>query len=174
MLRPKQRKPAGQDELVELLLECHERIRRFAALARAAGEAPDATPEQLVEACTSVERYFGEALPLHVADEELSILPRLSGHSREVDEALASMHAQHAEHEPQLRAMLAACAALRQAPAEPVRRAALASLAADLQRAFEGHLQLEEAIILPAIRTALSASAQADIVKELRARRSPG
>jgi iron-sulfur cluster repair protein YtfE (RIC family) len=171
MLRPKSQKPAAEAGLVELLLECHERIRRFCALARAAGEPGDAPVEQVSEACASVERYFGEALPLHVQDEEESILPRLSGHSPEVDRALATMQTQHAEHEPQLHAMSRACAALRQNPTDVSRRATLATAAEQLEISLEAHLRLEESVVFPAIRSALSDAVQADIVKELRARR---
>jgi hemerythrin-like domain-containing protein len=171
MLRPKHRQPGSQDDLVDLLLECHERIRRFVALARAAGEAESASEEQVREACASVERYFGEALPLHVRDEEESILPRLRNQSAEIDQALTTMHAQHAEHELPLRAMLSACATLREAPTDPARREALASAAAELERAFAVHLRLEETLLFPVIRSALPDSVQADIVRELRRRR---
>src|SRR5690348_4599251 len=83
------------DGPVELLLECHERIRTFIALARAAGEKPDAPAAEIADACTRVERYFSKALPLHVLDEELSVLPRLRGSSPDVDRVLHDMESQH-------------------------------------------------------------------------------
>jgi iron-sulfur cluster repair protein YtfE (RIC family) len=172
MLRPKNRQPRSQDDLVGLLLECHERIRRFVALARAAGEAASPSEEQVREACASVERYFEEALPLHVLDEEESILPRLRSHSAEVDAALSTMHAQHAEHGQPLRTMLRACATLREAPTDHARREALSAAASELERAFEAHLRLEETVLFPAIRASLSESVQADIVREVRGRRA--
>src|SRR5690606_15926791 len=66
-------------DLVDLLGECHARIRRFVELAHEAAIRMDAPVEQVIQACADVERYFVEALPLHVADEEESIAPRLKG-----------------------------------------------------------------------------------------------
>jgi iron-sulfur cluster repair protein YtfE (RIC family) len=172
MLRPKSPNPAREHDLVDLLLECHERIRKFVALARTAGESTDAPSDQVVDACASVERYFVEALPLHVRDEEESLVPRLSGHSRALDDALSMMESQHAEHGPQLSALLRASAAVRAAPEALALRAELVHTAEELERAFSAHLQLEETQIFPAIRTALPADVQASIIKELRARRT--
>jgi iron-sulfur cluster repair protein YtfE (RIC family) len=163
-------KRSGGGDLVELLLECHARIRSFAALARAAGELPGASAAERIDACAQVARYFGEALPLHVADEEHSLLPRLRGRDPELDAALQRMHDQHADHESALRHMLAAAATLRATPDDPTARATLATAATDLERAFAEHLDLEEAVIFPAIRR-LPASVQSEIVAELRARR---
>jgi hemerythrin-like domain-containing protein len=158
-------------DLVDLLLECHGRIRSFLALAHAAGSREGVPAAEVAEACARVERYFTEALPLHVADEDESILPRLRGADPEVDRALETMHAQHLEHEPLLAALLGAAAALREGPADPARRAALAEIATTLEHELGLHLTLEETVILPAIRRLLSAAAQAEIVEELRARR---
>lgn len=157
-------------ELVELLLECHARIRSFIALARAAGERSDCTEQQRIDACADVARYFEQALPLHVRDEEESLLPRLSGHSPEVDSALASMQAQHREHGAPLSELLALCAAVRQRPGELSSRVQLSEVASALEQDFAQHLGLEESILFPCIR-ALSPAVQAEIVAELRARR---
>ncbi|AKU91160.1 hemerythrin domain-containing protein [Vulgatibacter incomptus] len=159
-------------DLVDLLLDCHARIRSFAALARIAGERADATHAEVVDACERVERYFGIALPLHVADEEESILPRLRGVSPEVDRALADMHAQHAAHQAGLHAMLSASAAVRQDPGDAAKRATLVAAAAPLEREFAEHLALEETVLFPAIRREWSADVQAEVVRELRARRA--
>lgn len=67
----------GPEDLVDLLGECHERIRRFVAMARQAGSRQGVPADQIAQACIHVERYFTQALPLHVADEEQSIEPRL-------------------------------------------------------------------------------------------------
>lgn len=68
---------APTTDLVALLMDCHARIRHFAKLAHRIGVDLEATPANRSEACLAVERYFTEALPLHVQDEEESILPRL-------------------------------------------------------------------------------------------------
>ena len=67
---------AGAEDLVSLLLECHHRIRGFSALGVELGTRADLPAADVVQGCERVERYFGEALPLHVADEEESLLPR--------------------------------------------------------------------------------------------------
>lgn len=167
----KNRKTEAAD-LVELLLECHERIRRFAGLARAVAERSDLPSDEVVDVCARVERYFVEALPLHVRDEEDSLLPRLRGREPDVDAALASMEAQHAGHGPKLRAVLDASAALRGSPSDASCKAALATAALELERDFEEHLALEEAILFPAVRRLLADPVQAEIVAELRARRA--
>src|SRR5690606_18929577 len=66
------------ERLTEMLADCHARIRSFIALAIAAGE-QQAPPEEVAAACARVERYFVQAFPLHVRDEEDSVLPRLRG-----------------------------------------------------------------------------------------------
>jgi len=80
--------PAG------LVLACHQRIRSFTALAVGlAGSAP-APDAEVAEAARRVHRYHAVALPLHQADEELSLAPRLE---HAVPEALAAMKREHAE-----------------------------------------------------------------------------
>jgi iron-sulfur cluster repair protein YtfE (RIC family) len=157
--------------LFDLLMECHGRIRQFAALAVHVGRHRDSPDDECVEACARVERYFTEALPLHVADEEESLLPRLRGQDADVDRALATMAEQHAHHEPMLAALLDASMGVRERPSDPERRAALYEAAVALEAELINHLQLEEQVVLPAIGQHLSADDQTQIVDELRARR---
>lgn len=157
---------------VELLLECHERIRSFLALARRVAQAGPADRDAVPEAAARVHRYFTQALPLHARDEEDSILPRLRGLDPVVDQELATMAREHAEHEPPLRVLVEACAALagdagRHAELAP----AIAAATAELEAHFAGHLRREEEVIFPAMRRLLPAGADAEIVKEIRARR---
>lgn len=160
---------AGGD-LVDLLLDCHVRIRTFVALAESTGTSAIATAPEVIAACLRVERYFTEALPLHVRDEEESLLPRLRGALPAVDQALADMHRQHQEHTSGLEALLAASCAVRAAPQDRDLRSALGSVAAALRAEFELHLVAEETVIFPAVRSALPAAAQTAILEELRAR----
>ncbi|HEU5061001.1 MAG TPA: hemerythrin domain-containing protein, partial [Kofleriaceae bacterium] len=88
----------GEGDPVDALLACHDRIRTFVALAGRAAAGAGA-PGEIAEACRRIERYFREAMPLHVADEEESILPRLRGREAALDRALAEMHEQHSAHE---------------------------------------------------------------------------
>jgi hemerythrin-like domain-containing protein len=164
-------KRQNSGELVDLLLECHGRIRQFVKLARHTGEGRGLPAADVVEACRRVERYFIEALPLHVRDEEESILPRLSGRSAELDLALHAMRDQHQAHESLLVELLSACRTVREAPTDAGDKVALADTAQRLEQAFEPHLALEETLIFPALRTLLVDAERASIQVEMRARR---
>ena len=160
-------------DIVDLLLECHERIRSFIALARRLAEARNASEHEIREAAARVVRYFSESLPLHVADEEESILPRLSGREPGLDAALESMHREHDEHAPHLRQLLDICRALQASPERlGETREDLGRVAALLEKDFLVHLQEEERIILPAIRSHLAAAERDAMLLELRARRA--
>ncbi len=154
-----------------MLLECHVRIRTFSGLAVAVAEHADAPLVEVVDVCARVERYFAEALPLHVRDEEESVLPRLRGRSLAIDAALERMHEQHEMHVELLQRLLVVSAALRAEPGDATARAALLGVARPLQSAFEQHLQAEEEILFPAVRALVSGEEQVAMVGELRARR---
>lgn len=162
---------AGQNDLVGMLSACHERIRRFVRLAHQAATRWDVPIDQVTQACDDVERYFREALPLHVADEEQSIEPRLRGISPPVDEALAAMAAQHRGHDAKVEALLRSTGDVRSDPQSKPARTALEEAATNLEHDFAEHLALEERVIFPAIREHLSPEAQAAIIAELRQRR---
>ena len=158
-------------DLLELLLACHERIRRFMALARTIALRRDVPDAQLIEACGDVERYFARALQLHVADEEESILPRLRGLEPELDRALTVMHVQHESHAAPLAGLLGALGAVAAAPEAAAPRAHLAAIATELEQAFAEHLALEESQIFPRLAR-LERGVQDQIRRELRARRT--
>jgi iron-sulfur cluster repair protein YtfE (RIC family) len=167
--------PAAPDDAVGLLLECHERIRSFLALARRVAEAGAAELDAVPEAAARVHRYFTEALPLHAQDEEESILPRLRGLDPLVDAELAVMKREHGEHERPLAVLTAACAELAREPARlPALAPEVARATAELERHFTEHLHREETVIFPAIRRLLSPTQDAAIMRELRARRGVG
>lgn len=175
MLIPLGTRTAPED-LVGLLLECHQRIRTFTRLAQEVGRRAELPAAEAVEACARVERYFVQALPLHVEDEEASLLPRLRGRRADVDAALEVMHAQHAEHQAALTALLAAAAEVRRAPGAGHARGRLLAAATALSAEFERHLANEEQVLFPAVRALLDEGAQAQVIAELRARRqsAPG
>jgi hemerythrin-like domain-containing protein len=164
-------KPAANGA-VDLLLECHQRIRSFVSLAKRLARAGDLGPEEIAEAAGSVRRYFQEALPLHAADEEESVAPLLAGRDPALDGALAVMRREHGEHAGVVGRVAALCAELARTPA---RHAALAPLlgaaAAELERHFAFHLALEEETLFPALKRVLDAAADARLAAEMRARR---
>lgn len=171
MLHSIGKKPSA-DDLVDLLAECHVRIRTFGALAVALGEREDAPEADVLDGCARVRRYFVEALPLHVRDEEDSVTPRLAGRAAEVDAALAQMRAEHDAHAAPLSAMLAALSEVERCPGGVAERAALRDAARALVSVFEPHLAAEERVIFPALRALVPAAEQAAAVVELRARRN--
>ncbi|HEU4405739.1 MAG TPA: hemerythrin domain-containing protein [Polyangiaceae bacterium] len=166
----KRRPPPG--DLVGLLLECHGRIRDFARLACDVAASPEAPAAPARDAAGRVRRYFHEALPLHVADEELSILPRLQGRAPDLDRALDAMRGEHAEHAPDVERLVALCGAVE---ADPGRLAGLAgelgAVASRLSGLFEAHLDGEERLVFPAIGSLLDDAERGAVLAELRGRR---
>ena len=171
LIRLSTHRTLGPHDLVDLLGACHQRIRRFVTLAQHAGSRPDVSLDDIAQACADVDRYFTQALPLHVADEEESIEPRLRGLSPVVDEALDVTARQHEQHQPEVNALLRAIRVLRECPRDDTARREVAAIASVLQTQFEAHLLLEESVLFPAIRELLSHETQAVILDELRRRR---
>lgn len=164
---------AHPEGLVDLLLACHGRIRSFGALALAVGRRTDASPDECREASERCRRYFGEALPLHVADEEESLLPRLRGVDPALDEALRTMATEHDDHAVWIAELLDALQRVGISPDDDVARADLVRIASHLVGEFERHLEAEERLIVPRIPVLLSPEEQNVVLGELRARRRP-
>lgn len=166
-------KAEQSDDLVGLLLACHARIRRFSELARTLGTRADLPDAEVASAAEAVIRYFTQALPLHVADEEQSILPRLLRCAPSLEPVLRQMEAQHASHEPQLEALMASLSALAASPRDVAVRARVARDADQVSRGYAEHLVMEEAILFPALQRWVPVADLERIREELRARRAP-
>lgn len=179
MLTQLRRAPlASSDDPVDSLLACHERIRRFSALGARLADADVAPPDEIREAARGVHRYFSMALPLHAADEDESIRPRLeswAGVTSSVRQALSSMSDQHVTIEALLAQALPEWAALAEEDEgrAAAARAVLDEIGMKLARLFHLHLALEEEVVLPALRQ-LPAEDKAAIAAEMRARRAIG
>jgi len=158
--------------IVDMMLECHDRIRSFAALATRLANASEPSQDEIRDAAARVSRYFTEALPLHVADEEQSIVPRLTGKNPEVDSVLQKMHGEHLDHEAKLAALVETCNRLKASPEmlDDV-RPTLQETATMLQAEFEAHLKQEEDVVFPAIRSLLTPEQRTTMLSELRSRR---
>lgn len=167
----KKRATQESEELVDLLLACHGRIRSFLELAIAIGAREDASNDDVIDASARVRRYFADALPLHVEDEEEGVLPRLHGRSAALDAALDRMCVEHDEHRPPLRRLLALCASLPEHAGDADARRELGRAASELREVLEPHLREEERVVFEAIRELLSPEDRRAIVAELRARR---
>jgi iron-sulfur cluster repair protein YtfE (RIC family) len=159
------RRTASED-VVDLLAECHGRIRRFVGMARSLANAPpEATAAEISATAAQVRRYFAEGLPLHVEDEEVEIGPHLP-------EAVAKrVHAEHGSHEPFVAELIRACHELEQDPASlRVHAEALGTTVRQLAAELESHLVFEETFVFPEIRQFERARKQA-IRDAMRARR---
>jgi iron-sulfur cluster repair protein YtfE (RIC family) len=160
-------------DIVDLLNECHDRIRAFIGLAGRLAKAEEITNDEIRDAATRVTKYFSEALPLHVADEEQSILPRLQGKTVEVDSALLEMQKEHSEHELQVETLLGICRSLQASPERLNElREHLRESSSTLERDFFAHLDKEEKVILPAIRRLATREERDAMLRELRDRRN--
>ncbi len=151
---------------VSMLMECHERIRRFSGGLTRLAALSDRSGEAAVNTARLCARYFGEALPLHAQDEDESLVPRLS-HRPELSAPLAEMQEQHRQIEAMIPAVVSALERIAGKDAAP---ADLPELLARFVALLSAHITAEEALIFPACAD-LSASAQAEIVSEIRARR---
>lgn len=172
-LRPRAASNAPEDAAT-LLLDCHQRIRTFTAMAVRLPSASAAPRDEIAEATARVRRYFTVALPLHAADEDHSLAPRLraAGPSREVAEALAEMTHQHGLIEATIAALDPLWAAVIADPGTLATHAgALAEHAAKLEAQWAPHLALEETVIFPALRATLAPEAMVVILDEMRVRR---
>jgi iron-sulfur cluster repair protein YtfE (RIC family) len=160
------------EDLVGTLLACHDRIRRFTSLAYRIATEP-ASDDDVRAAAAQVARYFREALPHHVADEDM-LAVALASSGGEVQAALATMAAEHAEHDAAVTTLVELCDTLA---AQPTRRPELASslarVASELDAAFDQHLGAEERIVFPAIAQ-LPTATQDELRAAMRRRREDG
>jgi hemerythrin-like domain-containing protein len=155
-----------------LLLACHERIRHFTAMARRLAENPAAPLEQVADAADAIHRYFSVALPLHEADENVSIDPRLqAAGSPETAQASEEMVLQHRRLNAVIKQLLPLWDALCREPEKlPGFVPRLVQLVSELESLWEKHLRLEEEIVFPAMERMPPRELEA-ILREMRERR---
>lgn len=162
-------------DVVDALIECHERIRRFSAMAVKLAQSPGEEPALVSDAASRVHRYFDVALPLHTVDEDESILPRLIERAGDtVRAALETMRAEHREIDAALDELRPRWLDIARDPARVADDlATLLARSEALFRAFERHLAAEESTILPAIRQHFTPEEHAAVRREMQARRMP-
>lgn len=86
-----------QEDAVTLLLACHDRIRHFTDIAERLAQNPGSPARDRQDAAGAVLRYYQVALPLHEADENESIYPRLHeklppGYLAAANESMVQQH----------------------------------------------------------------------------------
>jgi hemerythrin-like domain-containing protein len=161
------------EDVPDVLVDCHQRMRQFTALAAELAARPLAPPDEVREVTARVHRYFTVALPLHEEDEEASLFPRLLQRAPELGPKIASLRGDHAAHADRVGRLLAICEQLQGAPERSdALRTALGHAAEALAEAWRIHLTVEEEDIFPSVRTALSAEDRKSIREEMKERRA--
>ena len=154
--------PPPSEEPVDLLLACHGRLRQFSTLALAVATRADLSAEQVKDACDELARYFRLALPLHEADEEVTLAPALAPLMKDA-EALDRMRDQHAMLHETLAVLLPLWdARAREKTLVPARK---------LAAILDVHLALEEATIFPLVAE-VPAPERKRLFEEMRRRRA--
>lgn len=168
--------PSKTEDAVDLLTGCHQRIRHFTDVAVKLAHAQGASPDEIVRAAAAVHRYYTVSLPLHEADEEETLRPRLEAVvDQKARHALAAMSDQHLAIDELLERLLPLLVMVRNNPETlPAAGAEMCSVTKALDEVFRGHLQMEEEVIFPAIREALPESTQKDMLGEMQSRRKQG
>jgi hemerythrin-like domain-containing protein len=160
---------------LDMLIGCHERIRHFSSMSRKLAHAQDADAQQVQSAAEAAHRYFTVALPLHEADENESLHPRLKRAVPAGDlagPAADAMVDQHNAIDELLERLLPLLQLLERNPAkQPEVAAEMCAITSRLDDLFSEHLELEEKVVFPAITASLSETDRESLVEEMQARR---
>jgi hemerythrin-like domain-containing protein len=158
------------DDPIELLLACHDKVRRFTTLALKvrAHMATAGADAQARDAAQSVLRYFDVAAPLHHADEDEDLYPALRALGDEqLNADLTALSSEHAT----LGALWQAVRVWLLAGIEGEARPAPDALDTFVQ-AYTHHAQREEEALYPHAKK-LTAAQTAAICAAMVKRRSP-
>ncbi len=174
-ISPLPSQPKSEDA-VDLLIGCHQRIRHFTGVAIKLAHAQGAESEEVVQAASAAHRYYTVSLPLHEADEEESVRPRLGTLDNEtLHHALLAMTDQHQAIDDLLERLLPLLVMVRNNP-QTIHAAGteMCSVTQALDEMFRAHLQLEEEVIFPAIRSGLPEGVRGEMLQEMQNRRKHG
>jgi iron-sulfur cluster repair protein YtfE (RIC family) len=167
---------ASDSTPVEMLLGCHARIRHFMQLSRTLASAENVSPQEVADAAAAIFRYFSLALPMHEADENESLFPRIHAAlpvGNLAREAAETMVEQHKAIDELAGELLFLCSSLDR---NPERLSSLAQrlehVTCALDQIFAAHLRLEETVIFPAIQELLSPAQIGEMLLEMNERRN--
>lgn len=164
------------EDAVDLLIGCHQRIRHFTGVAIKLAHAQGAEPGEVVQAAAAAQRYYTVSLPLHEADEEETVRPRLNAlDDDKLRHALLAMTDQHQAIDDLLERLLPLLVMVQNNP-QTIHAAGteMCSITKTLDEMFRAHLQLEEEVIFPAIRSGLSEGDRGEMLREMQGRRTRG
>lgn len=162
---------------VGMLLACHRRIRDHLLMARRVVDAIEPSSEEIGEAASSLIRYFGQALPLHILDEDELLREALRGCSLAPDvvAALETMTAEHGLMEPVVDEALLLWRRIEDRPMLlSTIRQQLARQTLLLTMLLDAHLDAEERLIFPAVANVLTVEARTELAQRMRQRRQTG
>src|SRR4051794_33485957 len=95
------------EDAVDMLVSCHQRIRHFTGVAIKLAHAQGSSDDDVKQAAAGVHRYYTVSLPLHEADEEDTLRPRLDAMGdQKLHHALMAMTDQHQAIEELLERLL--------------------------------------------------------------------
>lgn len=160
---------------IGLLGDCHRRIERFLGALVSVSEQPagEALDQERRNGLEAALRYFREAAPRHVADEEESLFPRLREHGdARAIEALSKLEREHDAIEG-WHAELDGIGRrwLDRGELETAQLAQFRELAERLRTAYEPHIALEDDEVFPHARRLLGAEKLRAVGREMAARR---
>lgn len=164
----------GFEQPFEMLVACHERVKRSLDLLQRLIDYLDTRghDRSTRSAAADVLRYFDIAAPLHHEDEELHVFPALAGsadpQAKAAIDTLQRDHARMAEHWKALRGALLRW---RDEDNAPLPDAATRSVAAAFIGLYAAHIAVEEDLVYPAARTRFDDAGLARIGAEMQARR---
>jgi len=160
---------ASTDAPLAMLRACHARMeRQLATLLRLGRHLPEhGADAQARSAARAILRYFDSAAPMHHADEEASVFPRLVARRPEAARPVAELAVQHDVLESRwrrLRVLLSGISAGQRANLPP-------KDIQDFADAYSAHLTRENAWLLPLCDEALRNEDLTAIGREMAARR---
>src|ERR1035437_6907409 len=168
--------PKSPEDAVDLLVGCHQRIRHFTGVAVKLAHEQGAAPEEIAQAAAGVYRYYSVSLPLHEADEDQTLQPRLRAVADEqVRHALLAMGDQHQAIDELIERLLPLLVLVTNNPDTLTEVGGeMCSLTKALEEIFRAHLQMEEEVIFPAIRQVLPGHAREEMLREMQQRWKTG
>ncbi len=163
---------SAEDSPLAMLLECHGWIRRFLRDAWKLSEADSSDLVAVQYAATQVLNFFLTVMPVHIEEEQETVLPRLTGLSASLDKALAHMVQDHEERDVTLQEVIGYCHILSRHPESLEKfRESFRRCTRHLTVDLESHLMAEERDIFPNIE-ALPHAEQSAMAAEMRRRRA--
>jgi len=160
-----------------LLSDCHRRIEMFlGSLQRVAEMIDSPLSTEARGALEAALRYFHESAPKHTQDEEESLFPRLRQiHQPEVESALSALNALESDH----RRAESLHGEIHLLGVQSLRKGYLPTRESDrfrqavseLASIYDQHIRIEDNVVFPAAKRAMSRSQKAAIASEMISRR---